>query len=294
MPKIALSTWVLAARPKTLWAAIAPVLIGTAMAYDDGGFHLFSFLAALMGAIFIQIGTNFANDYFDYKSGADDHTRLGPVRVTQAGLISPRVMKRATVVVFGLAMLAGIYLVYRGGVPIVIIGLTSILWGVLYTAGPYPLGYNGLGELFVFIYFGLVAVGGTYYVQTLTITTPVLLAGIAPGLFSVAILTINNLRDIDNDRRAGKRTLAVRFGATFARWEYFLSMVLASLVPVMLYLLTKEHQFAGLAVVTLVLAIPVFKKIFSGAAGRILNNVLAFTGMILLVYSILFSIGWIL
>jgi len=294
LPQVSLKTWLLAARPKTLWAAVAPVLIGTAMAYDAGGFHLLSCLAALAGATLIQIGTNFANDYFDYKKGADDHTRLGPLRVTQAGLISPPTMKQSITVVFGLAVLVGVYLVYRGGWPILLIGISSIIWGLLYTTGPYPLGYNGLGELFVLIYFGPVAVGGTYYVQTLSIDTPVLLAGLAPGLFSVAILTINNLRDIDNDRRAGKRTLAVRFGATFARWEYLLSILIASLTPVGLYILYQQHIYAIVTTVVALIALPAFRKVFSGADGIIRNNVLAFTGMILLVYSILFSIGWLL
>lgn len=287
------AVWVLAARPKTLFAAVAPVVIGVAMAFEAGGFHAPSALAALLGAVFIQIGTNFANDYSDFKSGADDEHRLGPLRVTQAGLVTPGQMKTATIFVFTLALLAGAYLVYRGGWPIVIIGLTSILWGVLYTAGPYPLGYNGLGDIFVLIYFGPVAVGGTYYVQTLDITLPVLVAGLSPGLFSVAILTVNNLRDIDNDRRAGKRTLAARFGRTFARAEYLLSILIASVIPLLLAFFTKQHYLATGAGIVAVAAIPAFRTAFRSTDGTALNNLLATTGRLLLVYSLLFSAGWI-
>ena len=197
--------WIMAARPKTLWAAVAPVAMGIAMAADAGGMHIPAALAALFGAVMIQIGTNLANDYFDYRKGTDQPGRLGPTRVTQAGLVTPHAMRIAITVTFSLAVVAGAYLVWRGGWPIVAVGLLSILFGFLYTAGPYPLGYNGLGDIFVLIFFGPVAVGGTYYVQTLDINTAVLIAGLAPGLFSVAILTVNNLRDIGTDAEAGKK-----------------------------------------------------------------------------------------
>jgi len=221
--------WILASRPKTLAAAIAPVIIGCAMAYADNAFHWLAALAALFGSVMIQIGTNFANDYFDFKKGTDTHERIGPVRVTQAGLVKPVTMKRAIAIAFGLAFLAGIYLVWRGGLPVIGIGLLSILFGILYTAGPLPLGYNGLGDIFVFLFFGLVAVGGTYYVQALTITPEAIIAGAAPGFWSVGILTVNNLRDIDNDRKGGKKTLAARFGRTFARSEYVMCVLGACL-----------------------------------------------------------------
>ena len=181
MPPSTMEIWILAARPKTLWAAIAPVIIGTAIAYDSGAAAWLPALAALFGAVAIQIGTNLANDYFDYTKGTDAGNRLGPLRVTQAGLVKPKTMKLATVVAFLLASVAGAYLVWRGGWPILIIGVLSILSGVFYTAGPYPLGYNGLGDIFVLIFFGPVAVGGTYYVQTLSIDWTVLVAGLAPG-----------------------------------------------------------------------------------------------------------------
>ncbi len=262
------------------------------MAYADGGLFLPAAIAAALGALFIQIGTNFANDYFDFKKGTDTADRLGPTRATQAGWVSPSAMKAATAIAFGIAFLIGIYLVYRGGWPVVTIGLLSILFGVLYTGGPYPLGYNGLADIFVLIFFGPVAVGGTYYVQTLTITTPVILAGLAPGLFSVAILTVNNLRDIDNDRATGKKTLAVRFGKRFSIMEYMLSIIAACAIPAIL-LIYNGPLFALVASGTIILAYPQIKAVRI-TAGRELNSTLAATGSALLIYSLLFSIGWLL
>ncbi len=288
------AVWLMASRPKTLFAAAAPVVMGTAMAYDAGGFHLWPALAALAGAILIQIGTNFANDYSDYKSGADAGERLGPIRVTQAGLVTPGAMKFATVFVFGLALLVGIYLVYRGGWPIIFIGLTSILWGVLYTAGPYPLGYNGVADLFVLLYFGPVAVAGTFYVQVLALSWPAVVTGLSAGLFSVGILTINNLRDIDNDRRAGKKTLAARFGRGFARAEYTVSMLVAIVLPLPVALLTASHWFSLAALITLAPAFGAIRTANTKTDGPSLNNLLATTGKILLLFSVLFSAGWIL
>ncbi len=293
MPPTKFQTWVLAARPKTLPAAVAPVLIGTAMAFGDFGFHLLSALAAMTGALLIQIGTNFANDYYDFKKGTDTKERLGPLRVTQAGLVSPEAMKRATIIVFTLALLVGIYLVFRGGWPIVIIGLASILFGVLYTGGPYPLGYNGLGEIFVVVFFGPVAVGGTYYVQTLTVSLPVSIAGLAPGLFSVAILAVNNLRDLDNDRAAGKKTLAARFGRNFALSEYNLSLLAACTIPLVLGFLFQGRPMAMLAAFTIIPAVQAMRQV-GRVTGRDLNDCLAGTGRLLMVYSLLFAVGWIL
>jgi 1,4-dihydroxy-2-naphthoate octaprenyltransferase len=288
-----LHIWILAARPKTLPAAAAPVLIGAALAFSAAGFHLPSALAAMFGALLIQVGTNFANDWLDYEKGTDTEQRLGPLRMTQAGLVSVSAMKRATFVVFGLALLLGIYLVIRGGWPIVAIGLSSILFGFLYTGGPYPLGYNGLGEIFVLIFFGPVAVGGTYYVQTLDISLPVLLAGFAPGLFSVAILTVNNLRDLNNDRTAGKHTLAVRFGRQFALHEYNFSLLAACTVPLVLSFFFGGPPLGMLASLTVIPAIMAMRKV-AAVTGRDLNDCLAGTGRLLMVYSLLFALGWIL
>jgi len=287
-----LKVWILASRPKTLWAAIAPVIIGTAMATADDASHWPSAFAALFGAVMIQIGTNFANDYFDYKKGTDTSDRIGPTRVTQAGLVKPETMRRAIVIAFGLALLIGVYLVWRGGWPIVVVGLLSILFGTLYTAGPLPLGYYGLGDIFVFVFFGMVAVCGTYFVQALAIYPETIIAGAAPGFWSVAILTVNNLRDIDNDRKGGKRTLAARFGRTFARAEYVTCVLAACTIPAVLVAVTGEHPAVLCASATLLAAIPTLKAVLRRTDGPSLNTALAETGKLLLLYSVLFSIGW--
>lgn len=286
--------WILAARPKTLWAAVSPVIIGTVMAYDRGRAWWPAAAAALFGAVMIQIGTNFANDYYDCKKGVDGDGRLGPLRATQAGLVSPAAMKRATFIAFSLACAVGIYLFLRAGWPVLVICALSVLSGILYTAGPYPLGYIGLGDLFVLVFFGPVAVGGTYYVQALDVDMVVVLAGLAPGLLSVAILTVNNLRDIDGDRAAGKKTLAVRFGRSFARREYLFSVVLASSVPILLHLRTGEHLYSFFTLLVPAAALPAFRTVFATTDGPLLNNALAATGRLLLLYSILFSAGWLL
>ena len=289
-----MSVWIMAARPKTLPAAIAPVVIGTVMAYGDGLIHWLSAAAALFGAIMIQIGTNFANDYYDYTKGTDEGERLGPTRATQAGLVTPGQMKIATAIAFGLAFVAGMYLVYRGGWPVVTIGLASILFGILYTGGPFPLGYHGLGDIFVLIFFGPVAVGGTYYVQALDIRWEVVVAGLAPGLFSVAILTVNNLRDIKGDAAAGKRTLAVRFGQKFAKSQYFLSLIVAALLPVILAASNQNHVYSTATAIVLLLAIPTIRTVFANSDGPSMNSALAGTGGLLLIYTLLFSVGWLL
>ena len=286
--------WILAARPKTLWAAVAPVLIGTAMAFESGRGAWLPALVALFGAIMIQVGTNLANDYYDYQKGADAGERLGPMRVTQAGLVTPETMRLAFALAFLLAAVAGAYLTWVAGWPIVVIGVLSIFCGILYTAGPFPLGYVGLGDLFVLIFFGPVAVGGTYYVQTLDMTGSVIMSGLAPGLFSVAILTVNNLRDLDSDVKVGKKTLAVRFGRTFAKAEYLLSVVIASAMPVFLYLFYEKRPVALITLVVPLLAVPSIRKVFTSTDGATLNEVLASTGKFLLLYGILFSVGWLI
>ena len=288
-----MKTWLLASRPKTLFAAVSPVIIGTVMAVGAGKAHWPSALAALLGAIFIQIGTNFANDYADFTKGADTHERLGPIRATQAGLVTPGTMRNATVFVFGLAVLVGIYLVGRGGLPIVAIGLFSILAGILYTAGPYPLAYIGAADLFVLVFFGPVAVGGTYFVQALEITPTVLMVGLAPGLFSMAILTVNNLRDVDQDRAAHKRTPAVRFGVGFARWEYVICVVAACLIPALLYVQGAAPAWSVITAAVLIPALPALRSVFVDQ-GRVLNKTLARTGQLLLLYSVVFGVGWLI
>ena len=224
--------WLLAARPRTLTAAVAPVAAGTGLAAYHGVAAMGPALAALVGAALIQIGTNFANDYYDFVRGGDTDERVGPVRVTQAGILKPRQVKRGMIAVLALAVLVGVYLVWIGGWPVLAIGVASIACAVLYTGGPFPLAYHGLGDLFVFVFFGLVAVGGTYYVQGLAWPPDAWLAGVGLGALSTAILVVNNLRDIPTDLRVGKRTLAVRIGPSASKGEYALLLLVAFAVPV--------------------------------------------------------------
>jgi 1,4-dihydroxy-2-naphthoate octaprenyltransferase len=289
-----ISPWILAARPKTLWASVAPVAMGSAIAHGDGGFHGPSAMAALLGALLVQIGTNYCNDYADFVKGTDTHERQGPLRATQAGLVTPAAMRRATVLAFGLATACLAYLVWRGGWPMLVVGALSIASGVLYTAGPRPLGYLGLGDLFTLIFFGPVAVAGTYYVQALTLPAKAVLAGLGPGLLSVAILTVNNLRDVDGDARSGKRTLAVRWGVTFARWEYTLCVVTAALLPWVLVRWYGAPPNTLAASLTGLAGVSAIKTIWTSREGPVLNHLLAYTALLLLLYAGLFSVGWVL
>ncbi|NKB24277.1 MAG: 1,4-dihydroxy-2-naphthoate polyprenyltransferase [Kiritimatiellae bacterium] len=284
--------WIIACRPKTLWAAFSPVLIGTAIAYSDGFVHLLSASVALLFAVFIQIGTNFCNDVADFKKGADTKERKGPLRATQAGLVSPQTMIWATSLAFGIAFLFCLYLIYRAGWPIAIIGIFSILFGILYTAGPFPLGYHGLGDLFVLVFFGPVAVVTTYYVQALEINWIVILAGFPPGFLSVAILVVNNLRDREEDAKVGKKTWAVRFGKTFARLEYVTCIGGAVIIPVFLVFRLSERMYALTTILILILALPAIRKMFNATSGTVLNPLLGYTAKLLLLYSVLFAMGW--
>lgn len=284
--------WIQAARPKTLPAAVAPVVVGTAMAIEAGGFQLPAAFCALAGAILIQVGTNYINDYYDFLKGADTRERKGPVRATQMGLVTPGTTLAAAVIVFGLAMACGLYLVVRGGWPVVAIGLLSIFSGVLYTAGRYSLAYLGVADLFVIFFFGPVAVGGTYYVQALDINASVLAAGFAPGLLSAAILLVNNLRDIVEDRKANKKTLVVRFGRNFGVGLYVACVTVAALIPAALYLATGEHAWAMASLLILPLSFPVAGKLARTINPSSLNPLLGATGRILILYSLIFSIGW--
>lgn len=264
------------------------------MAVGDGVHHTATAWLCLGAALAIQIGTNLANDYYDFKKGTDTAERIGPVRVTQAGLVKPRAIMIGFILAFALAAALSIPLIMRGGWPIAIIGMTAILSGFLYTAGPYPLGYLGLGELFVLIFFGPVAVGGTFYVQSYEINMAVILAGLSAGLISVAILAINNLRDRDSDKTSGKNTLAVRFGRRFAQTEIALSLIVAMLIPVWIYYKIFDHEEILMAVIPLLFIIPVLRRVYEPPSGPALNQALAMTGGILLLFSILFSIGWLL
>lgn len=292
-PKSKIAIWVTAARPKTLAAAVVPVVIGTAMAYADGALHAPSAACALLAAIFIQIGTNFSNDYLDFEKGADSESRKGPLRVTQAGLVSVNQIKWATHLTFGLAFASGLYLIYRGGWPVLLVGLLSITAGIVYTAGRYSLAYLGLGDVAVLIFFGPVAVAGTYYVQALTLTPAVLVSGLAPGLLSVAILLVNNIRDEHEDRRANKMTLVARFGRRFGTGLYTSVVVTAALVPVVLYLMTGRHPWAMAAAVILPLAYPNIRTLRQTQDPAALNPLLGATAQLLVLYGLVFTIGWI-
>ncbi|ELY53702.1 1,4-dihydroxy-2-naphthoate polyprenyltransferase [Natronococcus jeotgali] len=300
--------WVMAARPQTLPAAAAPVIVGVGVAVAEGVFAPLPALMAFVGAALIQIGTNFANDYYDAVKGADTDDREGFTRVTQSGLISAERVKLATIVTFGLAILSGTYLVYVGGVPILAIGLISVLCGWAYTGGPYPLGYHGLGDPFVFVFFGLVAVTGTYYVQAAavladplattiperTVTREAVLSSLPIAGLSTAIIVVNNVRDLETDAEAGKRTLAVRLGYRGSRLEYAGLLALAYLVPAWLWL----GEGFGPAVLAPIATIPygalVARTVLTRTDGEALNPALEQTGKLLALYAVLFAGGLVL
>lgn len=285
--------WYMAMRPKTLPAAAAPVIVGISLALGDGGFRLLPALAALAGALLLQIGSNLANDVFDYKKGTDTAERTGPLRVTQAGLLTPGQVMAGMWTIFLIAAVIGFYLIYVGGWPILVIGVLAIISAIAYTAGPYPLGYNGLGDIFVFIFFGPVAVAGTYYVQTGTVSAVSWWASIPIGLLITAILVVNNLRDIDTDRKTGKRTLAVRWGLKFTQREYLVLVLLSYFIPVIIQLSTEVSPWILLSWLSIPLSLPLIKDIYS-RKGKALNKTLAGTARLALVYAALFSLGYIL
>jgi len=286
-----LKVWIESSRPKTLVAAFSPVLVAVALAYNDNALHFPSAFAALLGALFIQIGTNFANDFFDAKQGADTEDRKGPKRALHKGLITPAQLLQATAVVFLLAMLSCVYLVYRAGWPMLVLGLVSIACGIWYTAGSKSLAYTGLADIFAFTFFGPVAVAGTYYVQALTLPHYVVVAGVGVGCFSAALLTVNNLRDIDEDRLANKKTLAVRFGPAFARVEYISSLVVATLVPVVLVFHYGLSSYIFASFLFLLLAIPTSWAILNTRSPQVLNLALGRTAKSLLIYSVFLAGG---
>jgi len=286
-----INPWILAARPKTLPAAVAPVMVGSAMAFAHKSFALLPAIAALAVALLLQIGVNLANDYFDYIKGIDSDERLGPVRVTQSGLISPSRVKAAMGIAFGLALLPGSYLVYAGGWPVVFIGTASILAALAYSGGPYPLASNGLGDLFVFIFFGLVAVCGTYYVQALGLTATVVMIGANIGLLITAILVVNNLRDISTDKKTGKRTLAVRIGTRGTKLEYSLLLTGAYCGVLGLWVCGIFPIWVLTPFVSAPLAWRLIRIIRRTTGGPMLNHTLASTAKLAFFFSLLLSIG---
>jgi 1,4-dihydroxy-2-naphthoate polyprenyltransferase len=288
-----LHIWLMAARPRTLPAAVAPVLVGTALAATEGTFKVLTFVAAMLGAVFIQIGTNLSNDYSDARRGADAEDRLGPVRVTAGGLVPPRQVLVATYVAFGLAVLAGAYLIATAGWELLLIGVASILAGVLYTGGPRPYGYEGLGEVFVFLFFGVVAVSGSYFAQVERLTWEAFVLAVPVGLLASAILVVNNVRDLETDRRAGKRTLAVRLGRSRARTLYGLMVYGAFACSPLPWLLGSDELSAWLLLPLLAfpLAVPVVRTVRNRIDGPSLNGALARTGMLQLAFCVLLAAG---
>jgi 1,4-dihydroxy-2-naphthoate octaprenyltransferase len=283
--------WLMAARPRTLPAAVAPVLVGTALAGQGGVFHPLTFIATLIGAVFIQVGTNLSNDYSDARRGADTEDRLGPVRVTAGGLVPPRQVLMATWVSFGVAVLVGIYLVAVAGWELLLVGGASILAGVLYTGGPRPYGYEGLGELFVFAFFGIVAVTGSYFVQAKELPWEAFVLAVPVGLLAAAILMVNNVRDLETDRRAGKRTLAVRLGRHRARRLYALMVYVAFFLAPLPWVLGSLSAWLLLPWLAIPLAVPLVRTVTNHTDGPTLNAALARTGMLQLVFCLLLSAG---
>ena len=285
----AVGAWVLAARPKTLSAAVVPVVVGTAVAHATGGVRVGPALAALLGAVLLQIAANFANDVFDYEKGADTDERLGPTRAVASGLIPPARMRAALGLSLAAAFAIGIYLTAVAGPAIVIIGLLSMASAVAYTGGPYPLGYNGLGDVFVLGFFGFVAVGGTAFVQLGRVPAEALIAALPVGALATAILVVNNIRDVDTDVKAGKRTLAVRFGRGFAVAEYAFLLVVSFTAPVVL-LSRGFDALMLLPLATLPLAVFLFDRVRT-ERGTVLNTRLAMTAALLLGFGVLLSAG---
>lgn len=286
--------WLMAARPRTLPAAVAPVLVGTSLAGFAHVFYPLRFAAALLSALFIQVGTNLSNDYSDARRGADAEDRLGPVRVTAGGLVPPRQVLIATYVSFGLAVLFGIYLIAVAGWELLVVGAASILAGVAYTGGPRPYGYEGLGEVFVFLFFGIVAVVGSFFVQVEKLTWEAFALAVPVGLLASAILVVNNVRDIDSDRRAGKRTLAVKLGRKRTRVMYAGVVYVAYLLTPVTWLFGPTTAWVLLPWLTLPLAASVSRTVRSRTDGPSLNGALAQSGMLQLSFCMLLSAGLLL
>jgi 1,4-dihydroxy-2-naphthoate octaprenyltransferase len=266
------------------------VAVGSAVAWRDGHFAPLAALAALVGALLIQVGTNLANDYFDFRRGADNRDRLGPPRATQQGWLAPRAVLMGSAVCFGLAVVVGTYLVAVAGWPLVVLGLVSIAAGYAYTGGPYPLAYHGLGDVFVLVFFGGVAVGGTYYVQALALSPLALAASLPVGALGVALLAVNNTRDRETDAAANKRTLVVRLGRGFGRGEYVAMLIVAAAFPVVVWATGLATAWALVALLAAPLAVPPVRLLFTVDGGA-LNAALAGTARLQLVYSLLLAAG---
>lgn len=283
--------WVTASRPKTLAAAVVPVLVGTSIAHNDGYFDFIPALLALICAILIQIGTNFANDYYDFIKGADTDQRIGFVRATSGGLIPAEMMLTATIITMSLAFLVGLYLVWHAGWIILLIGVLSLIFGIAYTGGPFPLGYNGLGDVFVFIFFGIIAVMTTYYVQALDWSIATFWASLAIGALSTNILVVNNLRDVPTDRISGKKTLGVLFGETTLKVEYVLLFAITIAIPPHFYFVEDYSAAVLLPLLTLPIMFKLSSQVWFFTNRSALNETLNSTAKLMALFGMLFCIG---
>ncbi|MSR28478.1 MAG: 1,4-dihydroxy-2-naphthoate octaprenyltransferase [Phycisphaerales bacterium] len=288
-----LKVWIDATRPTTLSASVAPVAMGTAIAYGAGGFHPGACAAAAVGALGIQVACNFANDYFDARKGADTFERIGPVRAVASGLVAPTTMLLATIGVLAVVVVpCAVFLVVRAGWPFAVLAAVSAALAFLYTGSRWSLAYLGLGDLVALLFFGPVAVAGTFAAQTTHWSWTPALAGLGPGFLACALLSVNNLRDEPTDRAANKRTLAVRFGTSFARAEFVACGVAAALVAVAFAIWFRHYSLLA-AVFAVITLLPAMRRVIAGESGRLLNGVLASAGRALLLYGVLFSIAWI-
>ncbi|MDR3609904.1 MAG: 1,4-dihydroxy-2-naphthoate polyprenyltransferase [Ignavibacteriaceae bacterium] len=285
-----IKSWIIAARPRTLPAAVVPVIVGSTAAYSDNKFILLNAFIALLCSLLIQIGTNFTNDLYDYLKGADNVKRKGPLRVMVNGLITVKEMKAGIAIVFLSAFILGLYLVYSGGIFVLLIGIASILAGIAYTAGPYPLAYNGLGDLFVFMFFGIVGTVGTYYVQAHSLTYLPFLCSIPVGALITNILVVNNYRDIDEDRAANKYTLAVKFGRSFTRYQFIFLLFISFIIPLILFIGFEFSYWVFLPYFTIPMAYNLAKMLYS-YEGKDLNRTLELTAKFLAIFGLLFSAG---
>ena len=282
--------WILASRPKTLLAAVVPVIVGSALAISENKFFLPFSIVALACALLIQIGTNFNNDLYDYLKGADNEKRKGPLRVLVSGLISVKEMKAGIIIVFGLAFLLGLYLVLSVNIIVLIIGVISIIAGLAYTAGPFPLAYHGLGDVFVFLFFGIVATSGAYYLHTQSFNLISFLVAIPVGALTTNILVVNNYRDIEEDREANKITLAVLLGKTLTRWQYIFLLIVCYFISILLYFDFNYSLWIFLPYLTIPITIVLIKMLYK-FKGEELNKTLELTARFAALYGLLFSIG---
>lgn len=286
------NAWLLAARPHTLAVAVGPIAVGTAVASVEGGARFLPAAAALLGAVLLQLGSNFANDVYDFEKGADTEDRIGPARASQLGLLTPSQLRTGMVVVFAAATLIGCFLVAVAGWPIVAIGVASIIAAVTYTGGPWPFGYHGLGDPMVFLFFGIIAVMGTTYTQTLEASSLAFLASIPVGALATATLVVNNVRDRETDIRVGKRTLAVRLGARGGRFEYVILVGLAYWMLPVFWVVCERSAWVWLPLVTLPHACGLVDRVFQNSDGPTLNAALASTAKLGMIFSLLLAVGW--